>query len=262
LKRDVFLQQRVWTKATLIEKRLISWDTRIFVFQLEHEEQTLGLPVGQHLMLRLRDPTTDEVVIRPYTPITEIKKKGVLEVLIKIYFDTKETKGGKMTLAMDALPLGHFVDFKGPIGKFEYIGRGQFSIGGNIRLAKSFYMICAGSGITPIYQVLRAVMQDPEDTTHCVVLDGNRTFEDILCKQDLDLFASDNPGQCKVVYTLTKAHEEWEGLRGWISGELIGEHMPRSDGALVLVCGPEALEKSVHESLNEQGWENSDIVFF
>ncbi|KAI9765354.1 MAG: hypothetical protein M1840_007434 [Geoglossum simile] len=261
-KRDVFLQQRVWTKAALVEKRIVSWDTRIFVFQLEHEEQTPGLRVGQHLMIRLRDPTTDEVVIRSYTPITEIKKKGILEVLIKIYFDTEETKGGKMTLAMDALPLGHCADFKGPTGKFEYIGRGKCSIGGNIRLAESFYMICAGSGITPIYQVLRAIMQDPEDNTHCTALDGNRTLEDILCKQDLDAFVSGNPGRCKIVYTLTKAHEEWEGARGRISGELIGEHMPRSDGALVLICGPKALEESVYKALSEQGWGDSDMVFF
>ncbi|KAI9783806.1 MAG: hypothetical protein M1839_003142 [Geoglossum umbratile] len=262
VKRDVFLRQRAWTRAALLEKRIVSWDTRIFVFQLEHEEQTLGLPVGQHLMVKLRDPTTDEVIIRSYTPITEIKGKGILEVLVKIYFDTEETKGGKMTLAMDALPLGHFADFKGPIGKFEYAGRGQCSVSGNIRRVKSFYMICAGSGITPIYQVLRAVMQDPEDSTHCVVLDGNRTFEDILCKQDLDSFASDNPERCEIVYTLTKAHEEWEGVRGRISGELIGEHMPRSEGALVLICGPEALEKSVRKALSAQGWKDSDMVFF
>ena len=51
-------------------------------------------------------------------------------------------------------------------------------------------MVCAGSGITPIYQVLRAVMEDEVDTTQCIVVNGNRFPEDILCKEDLDKWSS------------------------------------------------------------------------
>jgi nitrate reductase (NAD(P)H) len=70
-----------------------------------------------------------------------------------------------MTKALDAVPCGHFVKFKGPIGKFEYLDKGNCEIGGKQRFVKRFIMICGGSGITPIFQVLRAVLNDPEDET-------------------------------------------------------------------------------------------------
>ncbi|KAK5138567.1 hypothetical protein LTR08_000155 [Meristemomyces frigidus] len=263
----VFLAPRSWKKATLHSKTSVSWDTRIFSYKLEHDEQTLGLPTGQHLMIRLRDPVTREAIIRSYTPISETSKKGYLDVLVKVYLPTDEgQKGGKMTQAMDSLPIGHFVDFKGPIGKFEYHGRGHCSVNAVRRNVKTFLMICGGSGITPIYQVFRSIMQDREDSTNCVLLNGNRLLEDILCKEDLDAFAADNPEKCKLLYTLTKAPEHWQGLKGRIAAPMLKEHADRArfgEGeAMVLICGPEALEKSVHHALLEIGWKDDDLLFF
>jgi nitrate reductase (NAD(P)H) len=260
--RSTFLQPRVWTKAVLSGKKIVSWDTRIFTYRLEHPEQTLGLPIGQHLMIRLRDPVTRDAIIRSYTPISDVNDKGSLEMLVKVYFDSAGLKGGKMSQAMDALPIGHSVDFKGPIGKFEYLGKGDCALNGVRKTVKSFLMICGGSGITPIYQVFRAVMRDPEDRTHCVVLDGNRLFEDILCKEELDRLAAGNDHRCKLLYTLTKAPDEWEGLRGRISGKLVQEHCQPDPHTLILICGPEALEKSMHTALLEQGWNDKNLIFF
>lgn len=257
-----FLNPRAWATAPLHSKKVISWDTRIFTFKLQSETQTLGLPVGKHLMIRLRDPTTGEAIIRAYTPISDQSKAGFIDVLVKVYFDTREVKGGKMTKAMDALPLGHGVDFKGPIGKFEYHGRGLCSINGQKRTVNRFAMICGGSGITPIFQVLRAVMQDTNDGTECTVLNGNRLVEDILCKEDLDEMIRGNEHRARVLYTLTKAPEGWTGLRGRIGAELVEAHCTKDDRTLVLICGPEPLEKSIHMVLKDQGWGDDQILFF
>jgi nitrate reductase (NAD(P)H) len=262
--RSVFLDPRIWNKTLLHAKTPVSPDTRIFTFKLDHDEQTLGLPTGQHLMIRLRDPVTREAIIRSYTPISQTTKKGFVDVLIKIYADSHEKVGGKMTKALDAIPVGHWVDFKGPIGKFEYLGRGLCAVNGKQRNVNRFYMVCGGSGITPIFQVLRAVMQDKEDATHCTVLNGNRLVDDILCREDLDVFARDNKEKCKLLYTLTQGPEDWDGLRGRIGPALLQEHCKKGgDGeSLVLICGPEALEKSTHKALNEQGWKDEDLMFF
>lgn len=260
--RPTFLQSRVWTKAVLHAKKVISWDTRVFTFRLEHENQTVGLPIGQHLMIRLRDPVTREAIIRSYTPISETSKKGFLDVLVKIYFNSADLKGGKMTMSMEALPIGHGVDFKGPIGKFEYLGKGKCSVNGAERLVKKLVMICGGSGITPIFQVFRAVMQDADDKTQCVLFDGNRLVEDILCKEEIDAMALGKEHKAKVLYTLTKAPEGWEGLKGRINGALVADHCERDAETLILICGPEALEKSIHIALNEQGWADEQLLFF
>lgn len=261
--RDSFLDSRTWNKTLLHSKEKVSSDTRVFRFKLDHENQALGLPTGQHLMIRLRDPVTREAIIRSYTPISQTTEKGYCDVLIKIYADTADRAGGKMTKALDAIPTGHWVDFKGPIGKFEYLGRGKCTINGREKNVKRFFMISGGSGITPIFQVLRAVMQDREDQTHCTVLDGNRLVEDILCKSDLDKFARENEGRCKIVHTLTKGPEDWEGRRGRIGPSLLREYCVKKDqDSLILICGPEALEKSVHVALIEQGWQENELMFF
>jgi nitrate reductase (NAD(P)H) len=260
--RSVFLQSKVWNKAILSGKKIVSWDTRIFTYKLDHPEQTLGLPVGKHLMARLRDPVTREAIIRSYAPISEIKTAGEMEMLVKVYFDTPAGKGGKMSQAMDALPMGHFIEMKGPTGKFEYADHGRCLINEKPRQVKNFVMICGGSGITPVYQVLRAVMQNPNDQTNCILLDSNRLFEDILCKEELDALSRGNEHRCKVLHTLTKAPDEWEGLRGRITGKLVEEHCIKDDDTLVLLCGPEALEKSMHIALLEQGWRDDQLLFF
>lgn len=262
--RPVFLDSRVWNKTLLHSKASVSWDTKIFRFKLDHDEQYLGLPTGQHLMIRLRDPVTREAIIRSYTPLSQITQKGYCDVLIKIYADTLDQVGGRMTKALDAIPIGHWVDFKGPIGKFEYLGRGLCALNGKERRVKRFFMVCGGSGITPIFQVLRAIMQDKEDSTHCTVLNGNRLVEDILCREDLDMFARENEDRCKMIYTLTQGPDDWQGLRGRIGGPLLQQHCPKDEEgqSLVLICGPGPLEMSVHKILNEQGWKDEDLLFF
>lgn len=160
--------------------------------------------------------------------------------------------------------MGYTVNFKGPVGKFIYQGHGNLSVLGMPRKVDSFLMICAGSGITPIFQVLRAVLGDPTDTTNCVVLNGNRLEEDILCREDLDEFAKSHPERCKIVYALTKPGESWNGESGRIDGDLIGRHtnLGAKGKPMALICGPGPLEKSMRGILSNAGWGNDDMIFF
>lgn len=265
--REVFLQSKTWTKAILEQKNRVSPDSFIFVFKLNHENQHIGLPTGQHLMMRLRDPVTREAIIRPYTPLSEAHEQGKLRVLIKVYYDTPQRKGGKMTQALDSIPLGHFVDFKGPVGKFEYLGRGQCSVSGIKRHVRRFVMICGGSGITPIFQVLRAVMQDPEDETNCIVLDGNRDEQDILCRADLDAMAAANKHKYRLVYTLSRPGPSWTGRKGRMDKAFfeseVGPPGKKEDGGeMVLICGPEPMERTAKEAFLGMGWSSDDMLFF
>ncbi|KAH8889792.1 hypothetical protein GQ53DRAFT_195663 [Thozetella sp. PMI_491] len=263
--RPIFLQPKAWSKAILSAKKVLSLDTKVFSFTLDHPGQAVGLPIGQHLMIRLRDPVTREAVIRAYTPISEVTDRGVLHVLIKIYCDTPSQKGGKMTQAIDSLPIGHFVEFKGPVGKFEYLGRGRCTIGGKERQVRRFVMVCGGSGITPIFQVLRAVMRDASDPTACTVLDGNRTQQDILCKTELDALAALDRDKCELVYTLSKPDPGWTGRTGRMDPALYETKVgaPPSEGdTLVLICGPESMEANVRGILLGMGWKEDDLLFF
>lgn len=126
-------------------------------------------------------------------------------------------------------------------------------------------MICAGSGITPIFQVLRAVVANPTDTTKCTVLYGNRLEEDILCKEELDGFGDSHADRCEIVYSLTKPEANWDGEVGRISAGLINRYSTLDrlgKKSMVLICGPEGFEKAVHGILAATGWDDRDIVFF
>ncbi|KAG7288026.1 hypothetical protein NEMBOFW57_007546 [Staphylotrichum longicolle] len=261
----VFLSPKTWRKALLARKTPVSQDTKIFTFTLPSPSQTVGLPVGQHLMIRLRDPVTREAVIRAYTPLSEGSERGELNVLIKIYRDAPGTPGGKMTQGLDSLPLGHAVEFKGPVGKFEYLGRGQCTINGRGRKVGRFVMVCGGSGITPIWAVLRAVMKDKEDETRCLVLDGNRMEGDILLKDELEEAERDGSGRCKVVHTLSRPGEGWTGGKGRMDGELFEREVgrpPAERDVMVLICGPEGMEKGAKAALLGMGWDEEDLLFF
>lgn len=261
----VFLSPKTWRKALLTRKTPISSDTKIFTFTLPSPSQTVGLPVGQHLMIRLRDPVTREAIIRAYTPLSEGSERGELNVLIKIYRDAPGTPGGKMTQGLDSLPLGHAVEFKGPVGKFEYLGGGQCTINGKGRKVGRFVMVCGGSGITPIWAVLRAVMKDKEDETRCLVLDGNRMEGDILLKDELEEVERDGAGRCKVVHTLSRPGEGWTGGKGRMDGELFEREVgrpPAERDVMVLICGPEGMEKGAKAALLGMGWDEEDLLFF
>lgn len=172
-----------------------------------------------------------------------------------------------MTQALDALALGKSVEFKGPVGKFVYQGRGVCSVNGRERKVKRFVMICGGSGVTPIYQVLRAVAVDDQDRTECLVLDGNRVEGDILMKRELDeLVQGARPeGRCRVKYTLSRPGEEWKGLRGRLDKTTleseVGERDLRGE-TMVLLCGPEGMQNMVKEVLKGLGWKDEDVLVF
>lgn len=70
-----------------------------------------------------------------------------------------------MSQHLDSLALGDEVEVKGPVGHFVYEGRGKISLHNKPALASHISLIAGGTGITPCWQVIRAVCEDPEDTT-------------------------------------------------------------------------------------------------
>jgi nitrate reductase (NAD(P)H) len=261
---ETFLGSKAWKKVLLHEKRSVSPDTSVFTFKLDHPQQQLGLGVGQHVFVKLVDPVTRDALIRSYTPISDpVEDHGFVNIMVKIYrSDGPSFAGGRMSQALAALPAGHFLEIKGPIGKFEYRGHGCCVVSGKARTFTSLIMICAGSGITPIYQVLRAVMQDRTDKTRCVLFNCNRQIEDILLKKELDALAVEHPDRFRIVYTLTRAPQEWTGHRGRITANLVRKSCLRTDRSMILICGPPGMDVALSRSLVEDRWDDSQIMIF
>ena len=264
--QHVALIPREKIPVKLISKTTISHNTRIFRFGLSSEDQRLGLPVGKHIFLCAN--VDGKLCMRAYTPSSAVDQTGYFDLVVKIYFKNVHPdfpNGGLMSQYLDSLPLGSMVEVKGPLGHIEYMGRGNFRVNGKPRLAKKLAMVAGGTGITPIYQVVQAILKDPEDETEMFVVYANRSEEDILLREELETWAKENE-RLKIWYVVKDGVQEgWPYSVGYIREDILREHIPMgSPQTLALVCGPppmiELTVKPILKNL-EYDLEGSLLVF-
>lgn len=238
----VALQADTFQPFELVEKTIISHDTRIFRFKLHHDTQRLGLPIGQHMYLKANINGKD--VQRAYTPISSDDDVGHFNLLIKVYFANVHPKfpeGGKMTQHLEAMKIGESISVRGPTGRFEYVGNSNYvqKVGRELikKSAPKIGMIAGGSGITPMYQIIKAILKNPDDKTEVFLVFANQTEEDILLRKELEECAKDP--RVHLWYTLDRPTGSWKYSEGFINYEMVNEHMPSPDGgSIVLMCGP------------------------
>lgn len=230
----------------LIQREVLSHDTRKLRFALPSEDHVLGLPVGQHVYLSAK--VNDQLVIRPYTPVSSDSEKGYFDLVIKVYFKNVHPKfpdGGKLTQYLEQLQIGETIDVRGPSGLLVYTRPGVFSIKADKKSLpvdyhfKRLNMIAGGSGITPMLQLIRQILSDPSDNTEIALLFANQTEADILLRDELESAAANNPGRLRLWYTLDRPSEGWTYSTGFVSSEMIAEHLfPPSEDSFVVMCGP------------------------
>jgi len=255
------LNPRHWIDITLVERTELSHDSRKFRFALPGAEKgvQLGLPVGQHVLLGAY--IGEQLMVRPYTPIGPVlanEDVGCVEFVIKVYFKNKSKiffpQGGLMSQYIDSLKIGDRLKMKGPAGHVIYHGRGRIAINAKPMQVRHISMVAGGTGITPMYQVARAICKDPGDTTRVALLYANHSTEDILLRQELDELARDHP-QFQVWYTVSRKPEsdQWKYSVGRVVQHMLkarlfpwkgGRHScvrPSSDDRFVAHAWPEII---------------------
>jgi len=222
----------------LVERKQLSHNVAKFKFALPTSESVLGLPIGQHISCRGQD-SLDEEVIKPYTPTTLDSDIGYFELVIKMY------PQGRMSHHFREMRVGDHMSVKGPKGRFKY-QPGQ---------VRAFGMIAGGSGITPMFQVARAILENPKDKTNVHLIYANVTNEDILLKEELESLASNYPDRFKVYYVLNQPPESWNGGVGFVSKEMIQNHCPApAPDIQILRCGPPPMNKAMSAHLDDMGY--------
>ena len=89
-------------------------------------------------------------------------------------------------------------------------------------MVRHFGMIAGGTGITPMLQIIRAVIRGRPtgDKTEIDLIFANVNAEDILLREDLDQLAKDDKS-FRVHYVLNNPPENWEGGVGFVTPEMI-----------------------------------------
>ena len=86
-------------------------------------------------------------------------------------------------------------------------------------------MIAGGTGITPMYQAMEAILNGKDDFTEVVLLYGNHAVADILLKDELEKMELMSEGRFTVVHVVgsrdTKSIDNWEGEVGWVDKEKV-----------------------------------------
>lgn len=270
------LNPRKWVPVTLSELHWISPDTVLVRFALTSPQHVLGLPTGQHFMIKGKDGD-GKPVIRAYTPTSPNTDVGFVDLVIKVYFPSPEyPMGGKLSQFIGALHVGDTIDIKGPIGEITYLGRGKFTIHkiGEV-LCKRITLIGAGTGITPLLQIAAACLRDAEDDTKLRLVFANRHEEDILCRRIVDQMVEQYPRQFEAHYVLSKPPEDWvmsgKGSAGRVNLSILRQHGfpfeassdPEDPGAVALTCGSDAFnEHAAFGNLLQMGYPRERMFAF
>lgn len=187
-----------WQPIRLVKKDNVSHDTRRFRFALSDSSIKFGLPTGKHVFLR-GEANDGKTYIRAYTPISDNSLGGHVEFLIKVYKPSKNfPEGGHLSQVLDAIHVGDTVDVRGPLGSFLYSGHGRWVFGTHSGRARRIIMMAGGTGITPMYQLIRAITNDHTDRTEVRLIYANRTANDILLQGELCQLEKESDGRVKI----------------------------------------------------------------
>lgn len=213
-----------WVSLPLMSSQQVNHNTKTLKFALPTEDHIIGLNVASALLTKFQGPNDEKPTIRPYTPISDENTKGYVELMVKKY------PGGPMSSHVCEMEKNQRLLFKGPIEKYKYEANSFDTIG----------LIAAGTGITPMYQLIRAVMNNPDDKTKIVLVTANISEEDILLKHEFERLEQEHPLQFRAFYVLEKAPKDWPGQGGRISKDLLETIFPRpSDQKFkAFICGP------------------------
>lgn len=238
-----FLEAKEFKELPLVAKTQLSPSVYRFTFQLPGPRNVIGLPIGQHVAIKAT--INGQSVSRSYTPTSNNLDLGVLELVIKCYPD------GLLTGQYLAnLNVGDKVLFRGPKGAMKYRRCPCRRIG----------MIAGGTGITPMYQLIRAICEDERDTTEISLIYANRSEEEILLRKELEAFARKYKN-LKIWYMLDLPPKEWVYGKGYVTAQVMAERLPRpAADTKILLCGPPGMINASKTALASLGFQAPGAV--
>jgi len=233
----------------LKEKTILSHNTAIYRFALPKPTDILGLPIGQHISIAATIDGNPKEVVRSYTPISSDETPGYFDLLIKSY------PTGNISKYVASLMVGQTMKVKGPKGAMVYTPN----------MVRHFGMIAGGTGITPMLQVIRAIVRGRPrnggtDRTKVDLIFANVNKEDILLKEDLDALAEEDK-DFNVYYVLNTPPEKWEGGVGFVTPDMIKSKLPApAKDVKVLICGPPPMVSAMKKATESLGYEKARPV--
>ncbi|CAP69500.1 uncharacterized protein PODANS_1_11620 [Podospora anserina S mat+] len=215
----------------LEEVEIINHNSKRLRFRLPEDDMVSGLPVASAILTKYKPVDAEKAVLRPYTPISDEDTPGYIDLLVKKY------PNGPMSTHLHDMAPGQRLDVKGPLPKYAWSPNKHEHIA----------LVAGGTGITPMYQLLRTIFNNPEDKTKVTLVFGNVSADDILLKNELATLENHYPQRFRAFYVLDNPPKQWTGAKGFINKELLKTVLPepKNENIKVFVCGPPGMMDSI-----------------
>ncbi|KAJ5727933.1 oxidoreductase NAD-binding domain-containing protein [Penicillium malachiteum] len=215
----------------------INDNTKRLRFQLPDPNSNAGLCLTSFILTIHKPANAWLPVIRPYTPINNFNEPGHIELLVKKYPDGRASSHLHSLKPGDTLTVRPMTSFKWKPNEFESIN-----------------LIAGGAGITPIFQLIQGILNNPADRTKIKLIFGVNTDKDLVLKDELDAFERAFPDHFKVVYAISNPADGSPFYKGKVTKELLQKELVGlKDGKAIkiFICGPPPMEAFI---LGNKGW--------
>jgi cytochrome-b5 reductase len=195
------------------------------------------------------------MVEKSYSPITSACALGYFDLLVKAYpprvpnvfLPSNHGKHGGLGAALCSLPIGESV---------EMLVKPAHSIQGapySKNRWDHLILVANGTGIAPLFQLMRTVLEDPDDRTFVSLVYANRTEQDILLRCEIEQLCAARTvklgARVYVRHVLSEPPPTWNGGRGRVSAAEIGAAVAAHGGPaqtrMTVVCGKDQFLASV-----------------
>lgn len=238
----------IFHKLQVKEVRRETVDAVSVAFDIPNElEQEFRFVPGQYITIQ--KDLQDSLLRRAYS-ICSSPESGELRVAIK-----HVEKGRFSNFANNSLKKGDRLDVAGPEGRFVLKTQPSNQ--------KDYMAIAAGSGITPVISMIKAVLNNEKDSRFALIY-GSKSGDKTIFKNELDELVAANEGRLQVQYVYSQIISD-KALFGRIDGELVKKLMKNdfSDWNFdaYFLCGPESMIDDSKNILLKSGVKEDSIKF-
>jgi ferredoxin-NADP reductase len=202
-----------------------------------------GFVPGQWLSVKANTPEGEEMT-RAYSIASPPSENG------HVAFCLNRVQDGFMSNHLCSLCEGAAITFQGPFG--DFILRPPL---------RDTVFIATGTGIAPFRSMLHWLLaeHDRHHDREFWLLFGARREQDIYYREEFERLAAKH-GNFHFLPTLSRAHDDWKGLRGYVQQHL-GEIVGMRTDMHAYICGLDKMVKANRELLKSLGWDRTSIRY-
>src|SRR5579871_134344 len=138
---------------------------------------------------------------------------------------------------------------------------GRFVIDSKPDLGKQYFLIAAGSGIVPIFSLIKKILKE-EPSNKMVLVYQNHHEDDIIFKRQLEAIEQRNSSRFKWINFLSKPEQKEhhpQKLNNFLLEKIVEENISKEKKAFFYLCGPLSFMRMAQFTLKWMGFDDEHI---